>query len=93
MSVVSQKKDEVIQIRASVQSKALLIQAAALKGQKLSEFILESSRARAEETLLDRRNFFLNEKDYDKFLALLDTPFEINNLSKSRLSRKSPWEN
>jgi uncharacterized protein (DUF1778 family) len=91
MSTLVQKKDDVIQIRASAQSKALLVQAATLKGQKLSEFMLESARIRAEETLLDRRSFFLNEDDHNTFIALLDSPFDVNDAVKSRLLRKASW--
>ena len=53
------RKDDLIQIRASAATKAILNRAAAMRGQKLSEFMLESARARAEETILDQRLFRL----------------------------------
>src|SRR5215218_8463375 len=46
---------------ASAEAKALLNQAAVLRGQKLSEFMLESARRQAEETILERRTFFLDD--------------------------------
>jgi uncharacterized protein (DUF1778 family) len=52
----SDRKDDVIQIRASAQTKALLNRAATLRGQKLSEFMLESARREAEDTILDQRS-------------------------------------
>jgi uncharacterized protein (DUF1778 family) len=42
----SARKDDLIQIRASAATKAILNRAAAMRGQKLSEFMLESARAR-----------------------------------------------
>jgi len=63
------RKDDVIQIRASADTKAILNRAAALRGQKLSEFMLESARRQAEQAILDQRVFFLEPKEHDQFLA------------------------
>ena len=54
MSAPARRKDDVIQIRTSAEAKALLNRAAALRGQKLSEFMLDSARRQAEETILDQ---------------------------------------
>lgn len=85
------RKDDVIQIRASGEMKAILNKAAALRGQKLSEFMLESARREAEETILDQRAFFLDEKAHARFLALLDAPPKPSAQIRARLSRKAPW--
>jgi uncharacterized protein (DUF1778 family) len=61
MPAAPRRKDKVIQIRASAEAKAMLNRAAALRGQKLSEFMLESARRSAEETILDQRMFFLHD--------------------------------
>jgi uncharacterized protein (DUF1778 family) len=66
------RKDGVIQIRASGEARAALNRAAALRGQKLSEFMLESARRQAEEAILDQRTFFLDAKVHARFVALLD---------------------
>jgi len=81
----------VIQIRATGETKAILNKAAALRGQKLSEFMLECARRQAEETILDQRTFFLDEKAHARFLALLDSPPEPSAQTRARLSRKAPW--
>ena len=62
MSAPARRKDNVIQIRASAEAKAVLNRAAALRGQKLSEFMLQSARRQAEETILDQRTFFLDDE-------------------------------
>ena len=86
------RKDDVIQIRASAETKSVLNRAAALRGQKLSEFMLESARRSAEETLLDQRAFFLDERSHAKFLALLDASPAPSKQMRDRMTRKPAWE-
>ncbi len=86
------RKDDLIQIRASAATKAILNRAAAMRGQKLSEFMLESARARAEETILDQRLFALDDKAYKEFLALLDAPARPDKALRARMKRKPAWE-
>ncbi|HEY3777383.1 MAG TPA: DUF1778 domain-containing protein [Rhizomicrobium sp.] len=86
------RKDDVIQIRASTEAKTLLNRAASLRGQKLSEFMLESARRRAEEMLLDQRTFFLDDKAHAKFLAMLDRAPEPSVELRARMRRKPIWE-
>ena len=86
------RKDDVIQIRTSAETKAILNRAAVLRGQKLSEFMLESARRQAEETILDQRTFFLDSDAHEKFLALLDSPSKPNEELRSLMRRKPSWE-
>jgi uncharacterized protein (DUF1778 family) len=92
MSASSRPKDDVIQIRASAETKALFNRAAALRGQKLSEFMLESARHEALERLLDQRSFFLDDQAHAHFLKLLDAPPAPSAKARARLNRKAPWE-
>lgn len=85
------RRDDVIQIRASRETKALIQRAAELKQQKLSEFMLESARRSAEETILDRNLFHLGDEDFDRFVALLDNPPEVTPEVAARYRRKAPW--
>ena len=86
------RKEESIQIRASAETKAILNRAATIRGQKLSEFMLESARQKAEETILDQRIFFLDPDAHEEFLKLLDNPPEPDEALKKRFSRKRAWE-
>ena len=88
----ARRKDDVIQIRASAEAKAILNRAAALRGQKLSEFMLDSARRQAEETILDQRTFFLNDEAHARIFVLLDSPPKPSSEIRARLSRKAPWE-
>lgn len=92
MPISVKRKDDVIQIRASAEAKALLVRAAAMRGQKLSEFMLESARRSAEETILDQRTFFLDDAAHARFLALLNSPPVASPEARARLRRKPPWE-
>lgn len=92
MPAVLRKKDDVIQIRASADTKAMIARAADMRGQKLSEFMLDSARKQAEETLLDQRLFLLDDARYDAFVASLNNPPEISSEAKERLSRRAPWQ-
>lgn len=85
------RKDDVIQIRASGDTKAILQQAANLRGQKLSEFMLEIARRHAEDAILNQRTFFLDAKAHEKFLALLDSPSKANAELRKRARRKPIW--
>jgi len=92
MSETVRRKDDVIQIRASAEAKAILNRAAAIRGQKLSEFMLESARRQAEETICDQRTFFLDEDAHLRFLALLDSPPKPSAKVRARFKRKPPWK-
>jgi uncharacterized protein (DUF1778 family) len=81
-------KDDVIQIRTSVEAKAILNRAAAVRGQKLPEFMLESARRRAEETILDQRTLFPDDVAHQRFLALLEAPPKPS--AKARARFKPP---
>jgi uncharacterized protein (DUF1778 family) len=92
MPASARSNDDVIQIRVSAETKAILSRAAALRGQRLSEFVLESARRQAEETILDQSIFFLDDDAHARFLALLHTPPKPSVKVRARLSRKAPWE-
>jgi uncharacterized protein (DUF1778 family) len=85
------RKDDVIQIRASAETKAILNRAAALRGQKLSEFMLESARRQAEEAILDQRVFFLDAAAHERFIAMLDNPPKPSKELRARMRRVPSW--
>ena len=87
----SLRRDDVIQIRASAETRAMLSRAAALRGQKLPEFMLDSARRQAREAILDQRIFFLDDKAHKKLLALLDAPTRPDRGLKALMARKPAW--
>ena len=92
MSASTRPKDDVIQIRASAETKALFNRAAAMRGQKLSEFMLESARQNALERILDQRSFFLDDQAHALLLRFFGAPPALSAKACGRLKRQAPWE-
>jgi uncharacterized protein (DUF1778 family) len=68
-------RTEKLDLRISPVAKRLLQSAAKATGARsVSEFVLTSAVARAEETLPDRQRFGLNAEQWQAFQAALDAP-------------------
>jgi len=53
------------------------------RGESLTDFVIKSACAEAEQALADQRRFVLNAEQWDAFVAALDRPIQ----SKPRLQR------
>ncbi|MEI7708094.1 MAG: DUF1778 domain-containing protein [Chlorobium sp.] len=85
-------RSEKLDLRLSKQAKEMLRSAAAAQ-RSVSEFVLESALARAEETLADRRSFQLDSEQWAVFMEALDaSPRELPRLKKL-FQEKSIFEN
>jgi len=67
-------RSEKLDLRITRDAKLALQAAAAVAHRSVSEFVLESALARADEALADRRTFSLNATQWKNFLAALDAP-------------------
>jgi uncharacterized protein (DUF1778 family) len=67
-------RSEKLDLRLTRDAKLTLQAAAAVSRRSVSEFVLESALARADEALADRRTFYLDAKQWKAFLAALDAP-------------------
>jgi uncharacterized protein (DUF1778 family) len=67
-------RTEKLDLRLTPAAKQVLQSAAAANARSVSEFVLESALARAEETLPDRRRFGLDAEQWAAFQAALDAP-------------------
>jgi uncharacterized protein (DUF1778 family) len=63
-----------INIRASEQEEELIRRGAERRKQTVTEFVLASACAEAEETLADQQLFLLSEERWKAFVAALDRP-------------------
>jgi uncharacterized protein (DUF1778 family) len=63
-----------LDLRLTHQAKRTLQAATATSRRSVSEFVLESALARADEALADGRTFSLNRAQWKAFLAALDAP-------------------
>ena len=72
------RREDRLEVRLSPKAKSMLKRAALVERKSVSAFILDKGLEAAAETLADRRDFRLNAKQYDAFVAALDS------LKKSR---------
>ena len=88
MSIRSEKLD----LRLTPAAKQMLYSAAAATQRSVSEFVLESALARAEETLSDRRHFGLSAEKWEAFLKALDAPTRSHTRIERLLREPSAFE-
>ena len=70
----SATRSEKLDLRLTPEAKKTLYIAAAAIQRSVSDFVLESALARAEETLADRHRFGLSAEQWEAFMAALDAP-------------------
>src|SRR3984885_4182166 len=70
----AETRNEKLDLRLTPSAKRTLQTAALAAHQSVSEFVLESALARAEETLPDRRRFRLSAAQWEAFQAALSAP-------------------
>lgn len=70
----TETRNEKLDLRLTPSAKRVLQTAARAARRSVSEFVLESALARAEETLPDRQRFGLNAEQWAAFQAALDAP-------------------
>jgi uncharacterized protein (DUF1778 family) len=70
----TETRDQKLDLRLTPSAKRTLQIAAQAAHRSVSEFVLESALARAEETLPDRRRFGLSAAQWEAFQAALSAP-------------------
>lgn len=70
----TQTRDQKLDLRLTASSKRVLQTAALATRRSVSEFVLESALARAEEVLPDRQRFTLDTAQWAAFQAALNAP-------------------
>jgi uncharacterized protein (DUF1778 family) len=63
-----------LDVRLTPESKSTIYAAAAAANRSVSEFVVDSALAQAEETLAIRRTFLLNDEQWEAFQAALNAP-------------------
>jgi len=86
------ERSETINLRASRKQKLLIDRAAEALGRSRSDFMLDIACREAESVLLDRRFFSLPAADFEKFVAMLDSPPTDNPGLRRLLQAKAPWD-
>lgn len=83
MNTLNLAKTERIDIRASTPVKQLLQEAARACHKNVSEFLLDAGVTAAAQTLADRRQFAMDDTQWQSFQEALDRPVQ----SKPRLKK------
>lgn len=91
MTTVSSRTEKV-DLRVTEAAKRLLQTAARASRRSVSEFVLESALARAEETLPDRQRFGLDAEQWASFQAALDAPLRPLPQLGKLLSEPGPFD-
>jgi len=63
-----------IDLRTTREQKSLIKRVAGAQGQKISDFVLNSAREKAEMILADQKDFLLSPRQWASFVAALDRP-------------------
>jgi uncharacterized protein (DUF1778 family) len=72
--ITSKTRSEKLDLRLTPAAKQKLYSAAAAAHRSVSDFVLESALARADETLADRQHFGLDAEQWAAFMVALDAP-------------------
>jgi uncharacterized protein (DUF1778 family) len=89
---LTEKRSQKLDLRLTTSAKRKLQFAASAAHRSLSEFVLESALARAEETLPDRGRFGLDARQWARFQAALDAPPRPTPRLKKLLREPSAFE-
>ncbi len=85
-------RSEKLDLRLTPEAKRVLHAAAQATRRSVSDFVLESALARAEEALPERRHFQLDAGQWDAFMTALDAPPRQLPRLRRLLSEPGPFE-
>ena len=88
----SQTRDVTINIRAKQNQRDLIDRAAEVQNKSRSEFMLESAYQKAQDVILERSFFGLDEVKFQQFIELLDAPPKPNENLRVLLKNKPLWD-
>lgn len=92
MHAVTDAKRESLNIRIKPEVRDLIDRAAKLRGKNRTDFILESARVAAEDTLLDQVVMAVSPQAFEQFQARLDMPPNPNQRLRKTMITPAPWE-
>ncbi len=85
-------RDATMNIRVTQVQRDLIDAAAAAQGKSRSEFVLEVAIQKAQDVILDRTFFNVDEQKFNDFLDLLDQPPVYSDRLQKLLKTKAQWD-
>jgi len=82
----------VINLRTPPAQRELIDRAARLQGKSRTDFMLEASREKAQQVLLDQTLFTVSARQYKAFVALMDAPLGENPGLMRLFAKRAPWD-
>ena len=92
MHAVTEAKRETLNIRIKPEVRDLIDRAAKSRGKNRTDFILDSARLAAEDTLLDQVIMTVSPQAFEQFQARLDMPPNANDRLRKTMLTTAPWE-
>lgn len=81
-----------INLRAKPSQRDLIDYAASLLGKTRSDFMLDAACVYAQNVILDRTVFQLNDEKFNRFIEVLEQPNSTNSGLEKLMNIKLPWE-
>lgn len=92
MHAVTKPKRETLNIRIKPEVRDLIDRAAKSRGKNRTDFILDSARLAAEDTLLDQVIMSVSPQAFEQFQARLDMPPKPNDRLRKTMLTPAPWK-
>ena len=92
MHAATDAKRETLNIRIKPEVRDLIDRAAKSRGKNRTDFILDSARLAAEDTLLDQVIMSVSPQAFEQFQARLDMPPRPNDRLIKTMTAPVPWE-
>ena len=92
MHAVTDAKRETLNIRIKPEVRDLIDRAAKSRGKNRTDFILDSARVAAEDTLLDQVIMTVSPQAFEEFQARLDMPPKPDDRLLKTMRTPAPWE-
>lgn len=92
MQTSTDVKRETLNIRIKPEVRDLIDRAAKSRGKNRTDFILDSARLAAEDTLLDQVIMSVSPQAFEEFQARLDQQPNPNERLRKTMSTPAPWE-
>lgn len=92
MHAVTEAKRETLNIRIKPEVRDLIDRAATSRGKNRTDFILDSARQAAEDTLFDQVIMRVSPQAFAQFQARLDMPPKANDGLRKTMLTAAPWE-
>ena len=90
--MLTDAKRETLNIRIKPEVRDLIDRAAKSRGKNRTDFILDSARLAAEDTLLDQVIMSVSPQAFEQFLAQLDMPPKPSDRLMKTMNTRAPWE-